>query len=70
MKKILILLFSVGLLSSCGTLFNVTKTKNVETEEERWTRIIDEAWEKTVTSQGKDYLFEDVSLKVDTINNK
>tara|TARA_R110002051_G_scaffold203835_1_gene270123 strand:- start:37 stop:168 length:132 start_codon:yes stop_codon:yes gene_type:complete len=43
MKKILILLFSVGLLSSCGTLFNVTKTKNVETEEERWTRIIDEA---------------------------
>ena len=30
MKKILILLFIVGLLSSCGTLFNVTKTKNVD----------------------------------------
>lgn len=70
MKKILILLFSVGLLSSCGTLFNVTKTKNVETEEELWTRIINEAWEETITSQGKDYLFDDVSLKVDTINNK
>ena len=46
--------------------FNVTKTKNVETEDERWTRIIDEAWDETVTSEGKDYLFEDVSLQVDT----
>ena len=44
MKNILLLLFTTILFSSCGTLFNITKK---ETEQEKWDRIINQAWEET-----------------------
>jgi hypothetical protein len=54
-------------LSSCGTLFDITKK---ETEQEKWDRIINQAWEETISSKNSDYLFKDVSLSVDTVSTK
>ena len=67
MKNILLLLFTTILFSSCGTLFDITKK---ETEQEKWDRIIIQAWEETISSKNLDYLLEDVSLSVDTVSTK
>ena len=67
MKNILLLLFTTILFSSCGTLFNFSKK---ETEQEKWDRIINQAWEETISSKNLDYLFDNVSLTVDTVSTK
>ena len=77
MKKLL-LLFSIGLLSSCGILTGTfhkkqsidATTLTVAQQDSLMTAIINRNWEKHVINKNKEHLFENVTLYVDTNSTK
>ena len=77
MKKLILYLFSICLLSSCAIFTKSNKKSYIDAttltpaqQDSLALVIIQKNWEKHVVKKNKEDLFKDVTIYVDTINIK